>query len=297
MIIWDLFGGGQNSVYHTVKEHELDATVYTFDITKMQHAHQVELDLSADDVIEQLKAFPQPDIIVASPLGQSFSKALAVKGSTVGWKVNKDNSISLRTLDEIEYAKSNNNYMKHWKADVMLARAQLGKKCLDNTLAIIEYFKPKYWYIENPRLSLMWNYTKFNKDIEYFYNYADYSAYGFLAQKPTCFLSNIKLELKIGGWMKASKETIDGVKYLVFPNGQKVRWSNNRAEMIKRLNESCMNFIQENEKQTIGDKSSKQFKEAEATSAIPHDLIWDIISQFTSNSKKWYYINKELKYL
>jgi hypothetical protein len=37
----------------------------------------------------------------------------------------------------------------------MLERAKLGKKCLENTLSIIEYFKPKYFYIENPKLSLM----------------------------------------------------------------------------------------------------------------------------------------------
>lgn len=82
IIVWDLFGGGQNSVYNTLKEFNLLDTyeVYTFDITTPTRKHHYILDLSVDNVIEHLKQFPTPDIITASPLCQSFSCVLNMLG-------------------------------------------------------------------------------------------------------------------------------------------------------------------------------------------------------------------------
>ena len=298
LILWDLFGGGQNSIYHTVKEYNLSIEVYTFDIAEPQHDKQFKLDLSSNDVIEKLKDYPRPDIIVASPLCQSFSIATAIKGGgTVGWKKLKDKSIQIRTLDEIKYCLTLNKYMKSWNPEVMLERAKLGKRCLENTLLIIEYFKPKYFYIENPKLSLMWNYTKFNKDIEYFYNNTNYSSYGFLNHKPTTFLSNIQLDLRQEPRKTYKKIVEDEKTYLVYKDGKKVEWVNNRTTMLERLNEVSMDQVQVNKKQKSNDKSNFQIKEATAISAIPHLLLKDILEQFLSENKKWYYINKELKYL
>ena len=298
LILWDLFGGGQNSIYNTVKEYNLPIDVYTFDITEPQHDKQFKLDLSSKDVIEKLKHYPRPDIISASPLCQSFSIATAIKGGgTIGWKKLKDKSIQIRTLEEIKYCLTLNKYMKSWNPEVMLERAKLGKRCLENTLLIIEYFKPKYFYIENPKLSLMWNYTKFNKDIEYFYNHTNYSSYGFLTFKPTTFLSNIQLDLRQEPRKTYKKIVEDNKTYLVYKDGKKVEWVNCKNKMLERLNEASMDKVQVNKKQKTNDGSSCQIKEASAVSAIPHLLLKDILEQFLSENKKWYYINKELKYL
>ena len=298
LILWDLFGGGQNSIYNTVKEYNLPIEVYTFDITEPQHEKQFILDLSSKDVIEKLKQYPRPDIISASPLCQSFSIVTVIKGGgTIGWKILKDNSIEIRTLDEIRYYLTLNKYMKNWKSEVMLERAKLGKRCLENTLMIIEYFKPKYFYIENPRLSLMWNYTKFNKDIDYFYNNTTYSAYGFLTYKPTTFLSNIQLDLKQERPKAYKKIVEDNQTYLMFKDGTKIKWVNSKVKRLEKLNEASMDKVQVNKKQKSNDSSSCQIKESSAVSAIPHLLLKDILEQFLSENKKWYYINKELKYL
>lgn len=280
LILWDLFGGGQNSIYNTVKEYNLPIDVYTFDITEPQHDKQFKLDLSNADVIEKLKDYPKPDIIVASPLCQSFSCALAVKGGTVGWKKLADNSIELRTLDEIKECLKSNPYMKNWKADVMKQRATLGLNCIWNTLRIIDRFKSKYWYIENPKYSLIWNYIKNNCDFDGIDNFADYSAYGFLTQKPTNFLSNINLNLKTGGYTKPKKIKENNKTYLVYKDGKKVKWVNCRSEMIKRIHQASMDTVQKNKKQKANDKSSCQIKEATAVSAIPHLLLKDILEQF-----------------
>ena len=286
-IIWDLFGGGQNSVYHTVQEFNLPFDVFTFDITEPQHNNQFKMDLAQDNLIECFKPYPKPDIIVASPLCQSFSSALAVKGGRVGWEVLSNKSIRMRSLDEIKECLKRNPYMKNWKSEVMLERAKLGKKCVENTLMIIEYFKPKYWYIENPRNSLMWNYIKYNYKFIGNDNLADYSAYGFLAKKPTNFFSNINLNLKTGGYEQPKKIKENNKTYLLFKDGKKVEWVNCRSSMIERLNEASMNAIQQNKKQKLNDSSTHQIKEAGAVSAIPHKLLADILTQFLQYLIYW----------
>ena len=71
--------------------------------------------------------------------------------------------------------------------------AIMSKLIVDNTIKTIELYKPKYWYIENPRLSLMWKYINNNKD---YHNLAIYGAYNHPVKKPTIFLSNLKMDLK-----------------------------------------------------------------------------------------------------
>lgn len=280
LIVWDLFGGGQNSIFNTVKEYNLPIDVYTFDITEPQHDKQFKLDLSDWDIILKLKDYPKPDIIVASPLCQSFSCALAVKGGTVAWKKLDDGWIQQRTLDEIKECLKSNPYMKNWKAEVMLQRAKLGVMCIYNTLRIIEHYQPKYFYIENPKNSLIWNYIRCNYRLNAINNFADYSAYGFLTKKPTNFLSNINLNLKTGGYTKPKKIKENNKTYLVYKDGKKVEWVNCRSEMIKRIHQASMDTVQKNKKQKANDKSSCQIKEATAVSAIPHLLLKDILEQF-----------------
>ena len=102
MVIWDLFGGGQNSVYFSLKEYNLldKFDIYTFDITKPVHNKQFYLDLSQKNIVEIFSKFPKPDIILASPLCQSFSNVLNMKGGgTCFWKLNsKKNKLIERSV-------------------------------------------------------------------------------------------------------------------------------------------------------------------------------------------------------
>ena len=222
IIVWDLFGGGQNSVYHALDHDKYD--VYTFDITEPSHEHQYKLDLSQDNIIEIFKQYPKPDIIVASPLCQSFSCVLQMKGGgTCFWKWDKDKQkLVERSVEEFERLKS--GFTRNKKAETQLYVKRLGEKCINNTLLLIEVYHPKYWYIENPKNSLMWKFIYHNHYLDFyaldwqhrFSNEASLGKYGYLITKPTIFLSNVKMDLKKGRIPKIyHTETRNGVKYYV----------------------------------------------------------------------------------
>jgi len=63
-----------------------------------------------------------------------------------------------------------------------------GLPLLDRTLEIIEYFQPKYFFIENPFTGVMKEYM--NEDIPFYV--VDYCAYGYKYQKRTIIWTNIK---------------------------------------------------------------------------------------------------------
>ena len=222
-IIWDLFGGGQNSVFLTLKDLGLLKfyDVYTFDITEPIHDKQFKIDLAQNNIIEIFSQFPEPDIIVASPLCQSFSCVLNMKGGgTCFWKFNKNKTKLIeRSIKEFELLKS--GFTKNLKADVQLFIKRLGQKCIDNTIELIKHYKPKYWYIENPRQSLMWKYIQLNRkdffDSEnQYFNECSYGKYGYFTTKATIFLSNVPMNLMKGKIDPPYKiEIINGEKYYV----------------------------------------------------------------------------------
>lgn len=304
LIIWDLFGGGQNSVYNSLKEFNLldKYEVYTFDITEPTHKNQFHIDLSQDNIINIFQHYPKPDIIVASPLCQSFSNVLNMKGGgTCFWKLN-NNKTKLIERSVKEFEKLKNGFTKNLKADVQLFIKRLGQKCIDNVIELIEYYKPKIWYIENPKLSLIWKYitlnkSKFYKKYNCYFNEASYGKYGFLTTKSTYFLSNVKMNFMKGKidppyYIKE----INGIKYYVLkddPNIKLRRDLNSRmlgissiTKMLKARNVKSgmggMDFVQKSLKspKQINKKSSEQICEAGPASAIPHKLIKHIFSYF-----------------
>ena len=67
-----------------------------------------------------------------------------------------------------------------------------GKPMVDKVFEILDYFKPKYWWIENPKSSQMWKYIKETQpqyDNYKVFDYCKFSDFGY--KKPTTFLSNI----------------------------------------------------------------------------------------------------------
>lgn len=75
--------------------------------------------------------------------------------------------------------------------------AMLGMQLINKTLEIIEYFKPKYWYIENPRglLRKMPVMKKYERTTVW------YCTYGDMRAKPTDVWSNNLYSLfKTNGW-------------------------------------------------------------------------------------------------
>ncbi|MCU9934628.1 hypothetical protein NWE61_06060 [Mycoplasmopsis felis] len=75
IIVWDLFGGGQNSVFNSINNDpklKEKFEVYTRDITEPTREFHYKLDLASDNIVELFKKYPKPDIIVASPLSPKF---------------------------------------------------------------------------------------------------------------------------------------------------------------------------------------------------------------------------------
>lgn len=71
---------------------------------------------------------------------------------------------------------------------------KFGKPMVDKVFEIINYFKPKYFWVENPKTSKMWNYIRekynFSSDKYLLFDYCKYSNFGY--RKSTIFLTNIQ---------------------------------------------------------------------------------------------------------
>lgn len=200
MIIWDLCGGSQNSVYHALKWFR-EAKIYTFDVAKPQHDNQYVLDLTRQDIIEQLHKYPKPDIIFASPLCQSFSWILNCNGNErVAWTKNNEGKWVIRDLEGIAYHCQKTGFLRQNVPERMKERAELGYRLLSQCIKIIQHFKPKFWYIENPEKSLMWEIIQQNFSIGGYHNLAHYNSYDLsFTIKPTIFLSNLQMDLHAYG--------------------------------------------------------------------------------------------------
>lgn len=74
------------------------------------------------------------------------------------------------------------------KEDIENDITKYGEPMIDKVFEIINYFKPKYWWIENPQTGRMKEYIN---DLIPFYD-VDYCKYGFEYKKRTRFWTNIK---------------------------------------------------------------------------------------------------------
>ena len=114
------------------------------------------------------------DIITASPVCLYWS---SIRPTWIGRKsktINPDGSIVK-------------------KEDIQRDIDLYGKPMVDKVIEIIEYFKPKYWWIENPTTGKMKDYIAERfPEYNYFYDidYCKYSNYGY--RKRTRFWSNIQ---------------------------------------------------------------------------------------------------------
>lgn len=68
-----------------------------------------------------------------------------------------------------------------------------GDKLIEKTFEIIDYFKPKYWFIENPQTGFLKN-REIMKDKKYYVT--DYCQWGFDYKKPTCIWTNREWETR-----------------------------------------------------------------------------------------------------
>jgi hypothetical protein len=128
-----------------------------------------------------------PDFIMASPPCNKFSLATAVKGGNIYFEKDEEHGVIIRNdFEPLKNSVYKNSDPRKLRRD---ARRAIG--ILRNTKMIIDYYKPKAWYIENPTRA----YTKFFMPNCHL-SKTEYCMYGFDYKKPTTFFSNIELDLK-----------------------------------------------------------------------------------------------------
>lgn len=83
---------------------------------------------------------------------------------------------------------------KKWKDKEDLYEAQKkDSKFINKTIEIIDYLKPKYYFIENPRYSKIFDFIE-NENFKKDFVIVDYCAFGYNYKKPTKILTNKKLD-------------------------------------------------------------------------------------------------------
>lgn len=340
-IIWDLFGGGCNSISRAIQNNNLqdDYIVYTFDVvethkesfrgqTDFKFQTYINIDLSSNDIVENLNklitqnTIQKPDIIISSTLCQSFSKVLSiVGGGTCFWKQeirgDKNSPLIERSVEEFEKLKS--GFTKRLRADKQLFIKRLGEQCATNSVKIIQHFQPKFWYIENPDSSMLFQFLRVNLNFKGFENIACFGAYGFAQNKSGCFYSNVKFKLDRTKkpttyqtmWEEVPKEYYDEWMDLVEYKKNNLNSSGDRRHVKKEIIDGIEKYYrrwyvdigyqigdkghssmkkttmtlgkltkQKFALKTINDFDTKQIGEANETSHIPEGVIVGILKNF-----------------
>ena len=206
MIVWALFDSG-NGCYKQVADKMEGIELYSIGLdieNKSNHFLSVNLAdysyLFGNDVlIEELSKLPKPDLIIASPPCESWSVASAMRGGNASWKQEKGDSLfepqvplsrfTIRGYKDYEGVQ--------FKFEKSLVNRINGELCTFNTIKIIKTFKPKYYIIENPATSRMWEYIEDIIGFKIPYdNITYYNNYDYELKKPTKFKGNLNLNLK-----------------------------------------------------------------------------------------------------
>ena len=83
-----------------------------------------------------------------------------------------------------------------WKdKDELLERQRRDSIFINKTIEIIEYLKPRYYFIENPKGSFIWRYINNKEYLSKFVD-VDYCYFGYDYKKPTKILTNKQLDNK-----------------------------------------------------------------------------------------------------
>ena len=190
IIVWALFDDGEQSVYNSLNKDIY--RVISFGIQKKDTVEYWDATWPMEQQIMFFNKYERPDIIVASPMCQSFSRAAAMKAGDVKGNATwyyGSNGLTLRPPEH--YIGKRYNYERQ------NTNGNIGANAIERTIEIIEHFKPKYWYVENPQMSMIWDYIKLNMGKEIgIPNVAHYGCYDRPHKKPTTFLSNVKMELR-----------------------------------------------------------------------------------------------------
>lgn len=171
MKVLELFSG-THSIGKVCKEHGYEVVSVDRDLgakcplgTDYESDIHIKEDIMTWDYKKDFKV-GEFDLITASPVCLWWS---CLRYTHIGRKLKKyDNPFSMKDIEE--------EILKY------------GEPMVDKVFEIINYFKPKYWWIENPQSSKMKEYI--NNLIPYYD--VDYCQYGFEYKKRTRIWTNIE---------------------------------------------------------------------------------------------------------
>lgn len=205
MVIWALFDSG-NGCYKQVGDTMNEVEVYSVGLdieNKNSHfLHQNLADygrLFGDKSLwDKLDTLPKPDLIIASPPCESWSIASAMYEGNACWKRESLNDWVENTKEASPFTvRDIADYDGYQYNPLTQALKRInGELCTLNLTEIIRRYQPKYWIIENPELSKIWEYMPRVLGFEIpFVNRLKYSNYGYDIDKPTRFSGNIWLDV------------------------------------------------------------------------------------------------------
>lgn len=262
-VIWALFDSGNGCYKEAVRKyfHEV-FEIYSIGLDKeKKHHHFLSLNLADygelfgdNHLFEALDQLPVPDIILASPPCESWSNATNIKDGSIYWKrpVIRNLFGEYRTSDfalvtKREFYKKTVHWVSNPNYSKILYSRMNGELCALNTTRIIRRYKPKIFVIENPSYGKLWRYYHEVLNFSGIKNIVCYNDYDEkFSQKPTCFYSNIPLELKspqyrpaaftIGSSQKAKK------RHQQVISGYNQR-SNIPLSLIKDILDHCLLYL------------------------------------------------------
>lgn len=192
-VIWALYDDGYGSWNKLNKDNIISIGIND---NNWNNYKKIDISLNNHNLIKDLKKLPKPYTIIASPPCESWS--IADNQQRLYRKSDKNNITLFNKNDinrnnEMMHKCRKRDYYKQWRTWLLGASTALALN------QIIEYFKPEVWIIENPQSSKIWEFLDNFGTVKGIRNVAHYNVYDYnFTKKPTCFLSNINLELKKG---------------------------------------------------------------------------------------------------
>ncbi|WP_232048377.1 c-5 cytosine-specific DNA methylase [Mycoplasmopsis fermentans] len=181
--------------YFKALQNNENCVIYSIGIQEhkdLKNYYNIDLSLNNFNLIDQLKLIPKPDIIIASPPCESWSRADC---SLAIWKDISKTSWELNNYEFYKTVETTKNKKRDFYSKEQ--KRVLGESTAGATAYIINVFQPKVWIIENPFQSFIWKFLKFHHNLNGIKNNTYYSSYNKeFSVKPTCFYSNINLNLK-----------------------------------------------------------------------------------------------------
>lgn len=216
-VIWCLFDDGVSSYKSTVEKYFKDFKVYSIGINEKTFNSDIyiytkcNLSLTNYTLINELDKLDKPDIILASPPCESWSNADCAGKIWKGFDSEKHWIIRNKKYYD-EYNLTAHKNKKRYFLNKETNRIN-GESTVGATVKIIEHYKPKYWVIENPTSSKLWDFLKEHWNFQGIDNKTFYSSYDrHFSLKPTNFLCNINLQLKQDR-VKGSSDRLRNVGY------------------------------------------------------------------------------------